>query len=247
MIYFKKIMVLLMAFSMTAALFAGCAGSASDQAVESTAQTTVNIEIPAEDDTWSDEDSTHITLNGDSAQIDGNGAEASDGSVTISKAGTYVVAGTLDDGQLIVNASSDDSIHLVLNGAAINCSDSAPVYVLQADKVVLTLAPDTKNTLTDGETYDFSGDEDEPNAALFSKNDLSINGSGTLTISSSYNHGIFSKDDLTITNGDIMVSSVADAIKGKDSVSISGGSFTLTAGEMAFNRAMTRIPKRVIF
>lgn len=181
------------------------------------------------DDNWSETGSTAVTLNGSSIQVSGGGAAVNGSVLTISKAGTYVLKGELTDGQVIVDAGKEDLVKLVLNGATLACSNSAPLYIKQADGVILTLAEGTLNTLTDGETYAFAAGEDEPNAALFSKQDLTINGTGVLTVTARYNNGITSKDDLVIVNGEISVTSAHDGIRGKDSVSILGGTITVTA------------------
>lgn len=124
-----------------------------------------------------------ITLNGSGASVTGSGASAADGAVTITAAGTYVVSGTLDDGQLIVNAGENDKVQIVLNGASIHCEDHAAIYVRQADKVFLTLAEGTENALSDGTDYVLSADEESNvDGVIFSKADLTINGGGSLTV-----------------------------------------------------------------
>lgn len=153
------------------------------------------------------------------------------GDVTITEAGTYTLSGTLADGQIVVDADSDnDKIQLILNGVSVTNSDGPAIYVKSADKVFLTLAEGTVNTLSDGADYHVEGDENNPNACVFSQCDLTINGAGTLVINGSYGHGVHTKDDLTVTSGTITVTAVNDGLKGKDSVSIAGGTITITAG-----------------
>ncbi len=173
---------------------------------------------------------TTIALAGNGATISGNGAKIDDGTVTISDAGTYILSGVLSDGQLLVDAAETDTVHLVLNGAALTNTAGAPLYIAQCEKLILTLAQGSENSLTDTENYTFKAGADEPDAALFSKSDLAINGSGTLTVSANYKNGIASKDNLVITNGDITVTAVNDAIRGKDSVTIADGSLNLASG-----------------
>ncbi len=173
---------------------------------------------------------TTIALAGNGATISGNGAKIDDGTVTISDAGTYILSGVLSDGQLLVDAAETDTVHLVLNGAALTNTAGAPLYIAQCEKLILTLAQGSENSLTDTENYTFEAGADEPDAALFSKSDLAINGSGTLTVSANYKNGIASKDNLVITNGDITVTAVNDAIRGKDSVTIADGSLNLASG-----------------
>jgi hypothetical protein len=177
---------------------------------------------------WDDSDSTIITLNGDSVTFDGSGAEADWSTVTITSEGTYVVSGTLDNGQIIVNAGDDDKVYLILNGADITCHTSAPVYEQNVDKTTITLEEGTTNTVTDGTSHSVD-EEGEPNAAIFSKDDLTINGDGKLVVNANYNNGIQSKDELKIVSGTIIVTAANDDIKGKDSVAIKDGVIIIDA------------------
>ncbi|MDR0877067.1 MAG: carbohydrate-binding domain-containing protein [Treponema sp.] len=151
--------------------------------------------------------------------------------ITISAAGTYAIDGTLSNGQVLVNV--DAQVFLVLNGVSITSGDSAPLAIFGSKKKVITLATGTVNTLTDAVTYTrfFAGEE--PNAALFAKNSLTINGTGSLTVNGRYNNGIGSKDSLKIMGGVINVTAKNNALKGNDAVIIKGGNFTLTATEDA--------------
>lgn len=180
---------------------------------------------------WSADTSTAIQLNGTSATVDGSGAEAADGSVTITAAGTYVLSGELSDGQIVVDVQDDGDVQLVLNGVEIHNSDSSAIYVEEVGNAVITLEEGTENIVSDGETYVFPDDStDEPNAAIFSKADLTINGAGKLTVTGNYSDGIRSKDDLKITGGTIEVEAVEDGIKGRDMVAVLDGNITVNAG-----------------
>ncbi len=150
--------------------------------------------------------------------------------VVISSAGTYVLSGTISDGQIVVEAGEADKVQLVLNGVSITNSDGPAIEIRSADKVFLTLAEGSENMLSDGEAYVLADGEDEPNACVYSKADLCINGDGNLTIYGNYNHGVYSKDDLVITGGTLTVNAVNDGLKGKDCVEICGGTFTIEAG-----------------
>lgn len=164
--------------------------------------------------------------------MSGSGASVSGSTVTISRAGTYLVSGTLSDGQLLVSAASDDLVHLVLDGADITNTSGASLYASQCDKLVTTLADGTSNTLTDGGTsfaYNDPGNE-EPNAALFSKDNLTLNGTGSLAVNASFNNGIGTKDDLVIVSGSLTVSAANHGVKGNDSVRVVGGELNVTAG-----------------
>ena len=127
-----------------------------------------------------------------------------------------------------------DTLTLTHGGAGLTltCQSSAPLYVLSADKVSLTLAPDTVNTFTDGKAYT-AAFEKQPNACICSRDDLVINGTGTLNVQGNFNNGIGTKNDLRIAGGVITVSAVKNALKGNDSVAIQNGAITLTAGKDA--------------
>lgn len=175
--------------------------------------------------------STLVTLNGNSITVTGTGATVSGSKVTLSAAGTYLISGTLNDGQIIVDTQDKGVVRLVLNNAAMTSKNSSPIQVISAKKVVLVLADGTMNTVTDGSTYtNVDAATNEPNAAIFSKADLTINGKGSLTVDANYAHGIVSKDDLKIVSGTIKVESVNDGLKGKDIVAIRDGTVTINAG-----------------
>lgn len=189
--------------------------------------------------TYTDEDfytewknATSIKLEGDSASFDGNGGVVIDGSaITIRTSGVYEISGKLNDGQIIVNAEDEGTVRLILNGAEINSSTSAPIFVEKAEKTVVSLEEGTTNSLSDGENYVYeNSEEDEPNAALFSKDDLTINGDGTLVVNGNYNNGIASKDELRITGGTIQIDSVDDGLMGRDLVAVKEGNISIIAG-----------------
>lgn len=143
--------------------------------------------------------------------------------ITITESGEYVLEGKIDNGQIIVDVpdSDDKVVTLILNGVEISCDNSSAIYVKNAKKVVLSLVADTTNTFTDASEYVYDDEtEEEPNACIFSKDDLVIAGTGSLIVKGNFNNGIYSKDDLTITGGNIDVKAVNHGIKGKDSISI---------------------------
>lgn len=170
---------------------------------------------------------TAITLSGDTATVSGSGAYANGGSVTIASAGYYDVTGTLTDGSLIVDAGKNAKVFLRLNGVTITCSDDAAIRVNQADKVFLTLAEGTENTVTSGENYSEAALADKTDGAIFAHDDLTINGSGALTVTAAYKHGIAANDSLHITGAAITLSAGDDAIHSDTSVAILGGSITV--------------------
>ena len=178
---------------------------------------------------------TTITLSGDTAAVSGSGAYANGGSVTIASAGYYDVTGTLTDGSLMVDAGKNAKVFLRLNGVTITCSDDAAIRVNQADKVFLTLAEGTENTVTSGETYSEAALADKTDGAIFAHDDLTINGSGALTVTAAYKHGIAANDSLRITGGKITVTAPADTIHVNDSLLITGAAITLSAGDDAIH------------
>lgn len=163
--------------------------------------------------TWEEENATKVKL--------------SDDSYTIKEAGVYVFSGTLKDGQIIVDAGDTDKVQIVLNGVDIKCADGPAILVINADKTFITLAEGSENTVADGKTY--TSAEDQPWGAIFSKDNLTINGSGKLVVKGNYRHGIVSKDDLKVTGGEIEVTAVKDGLRGKDSVRIYDGKITISA------------------
>ena len=174
-----------------------------------------------------------ITLSGETATVSGPGAYVNGGSVTIASAGYYDVSGTLTDGSLTVDAEKNAKVFIRLNGVSITCSNDAAIRINQADKVFLTLAAGAENTVTSGETYSAAALADKTDGAIFSHDDLTINGSGALTVTAAYKHGIAANDSLRIAGGTITVTAPSDTIHVNDSLHITGASLTLSAGDDA--------------
>lgn len=171
-----------------------------------------------------------IKLNGDSAVCDNNGVTIENSLVTITKEGVYKFSGTLDDGQIIVNAP-DAKVQIILDNADITCIKSSAIYGIDSKKIFISLAEKSVNNLTDGKNYTYDDETNqEPDACIFSKDSLTINGTGTLNINSSLD-GIHSKDDVVITGGNIDITSDGDGIKGKDYVAVADGNISINCGE----------------
>lgn len=228
----KKIIALLMALGLSTGIL-GCQlkntssdSSSSTSTTQSTAKVLSTIDISAGESETVGEASTFIEL-GDSIKVNGSGATVDKNKVTITAAGTYSIKGTLTDGQIIVNAGKDDKVYIILNGVNINCSNSAPVYVMNSKKTVISLADNTENTITSKAAA--ATGETEPDGAIFSKADLVLTGKGALSVTADNNKGIVSKDDLKIENGNITVKSAGDGIQGKDKVVITDGIITVNA------------------
>jgi hypothetical protein len=184
-----------------------------------------------ENSSTNSEDISYVVLAGNSITLTGSGATVKGSKITITSAGIYNITGILKDGQIVVNTQDKENVKLFLNGIDITCSQSPPIYVINAEKVVITLADGTNNFVTDGDSYILENTvSDELDAAIFSNDDLTINGSGSLTVNASYNNGIQSKDDLKITGGRITVNAVNDGIKGRDSVAIRDSYIIVKAG-----------------
>lgn len=166
----------------------------------------------------------NIELKNDSINFSGNGVTVNGSTVTITQAGTYVVSGKLDDGQIIVDADKSSTVNLVLNGANINCSNNSAIYSKQAKETKITILNGSINKVTDGSEYNVdSNDTDAPTACIFSQDDLTIEGTGTLYVSGNYNDAITSKDILTVNEGVILISSVDEGMIGRDAVIIKNG------------------------
>ena len=251
----SKLAAILLCIMLIIMTMAGC-GKAADAGAESAANdssvTTVSTETSAEeeaasaeeeestssDEMFTDRDmdasydesaATKISLSGSSASVDGSGAAVDGSTVTITEEGVYVLSGEFT-GQVIVEADDAAKVQIVLDDAKITNANSAAIYVKQADKVFLTLADGSTNTLTTTGTYTADG-ETNIDAVVFSKDDLCVQGSGSLTITAEEGNGITSKDDLKVTGGTINIDVAGHALEGKDSVRIADGTFELTSGK----------------
>lgn len=217
--------------------FTGCNNnsnnnSSKENTVSSVSYSYINTEFDSDDlEIGYDETSAvNIKLNKTSAEISGKGANTDGSVVTITDEGVYVVSGELSNGRLVVDAGKKKDIRIILNGAKITCDDNAPLYIKQADKVIITLDENSENVLTDGASYLNDEDDSNVDGALFSRSDLTINGSGKLTVNANYKHGIVCKDDLVIAGGDYNLTAKSGGVYGKDSLRIKNGNFEINAG-----------------
>ena len=173
---------------------------------------------------------TTIYLNGSSASCESASVQIEGSVITITDEGTYIVEGTLDEGMIIVNAEETDKPQIVLRGASITSEASAAIYIVESDKVFVTLEEGTENVLTNGGSFE-AIDENNIDAVIFSKQDLTLNGSGSLTVNSPAGHGIVSKDDLVLTGGDYVITSASHGLDANDSVRIKGASLSVASGK----------------
>ncbi|NJD11329.1 MAG: carbohydrate-binding domain-containing protein [Gemmatimonadetes bacterium] len=184
----------------------------------------------AGDYSWNGAAVVPITFSGSAIAVQGSGAKVNGRTVTVTAAGTYSFTGQLTDGRIIVDTDAAGVVRLILNGVTISSASNSPLTVENAERVLIVLADNSVNQITDAAAYSLPSGETEPNAALFSRADLTLYGNGSLTVKGNYNDGIASKDGLVIKSGNITVTAKDDGIRGKDYVMAAGGNIVVTAG-----------------
>ena len=269
----KKHTTLRFAVILSALILAGCAStqSTTSSTSASSASSTVSTEESGADET----DSTGGAMNGtigsvieanlsfknkdfyidygteDTVKIDlsapkeADGVKVSGSTVTITEAGTYVLSGTLTDGQIIIDVGDEDDVRLVLENASITCTTTAPIYAKNADKVIISLPENTESTVTD--TVTGTDGNDALTAAIFAKCDLSVNGTGTLNVNANANDGITSEDKLKITGGVLNITSADDGLVGKDAVLIKDGTVHITASGIGIKSTKSEADKGYVY
>lgn len=219
----------MIAFTLSAALlFIGCAGTQTNSYAAVSIDSKEVLSQLSENSNSNTAETVKVQLNKTGIECSDEGVEITGSNAVIKKAGTHILSGTLDNGSIIVDAGKEDKVQLVLSGVKINSDSFAAIYVRQADAVSLTLADGTENTLASSGAFS-QIDENDVEAVIFSKDDLTINGNGSLRISSAAGNGISGKDEVTITEGVIEIEAANHAIRAKDALTITGGTFTLTA------------------
>ncbi len=230
----KKLLTIILSALLLSTVLCSCgeAGSETTEGAANTILTDADMFTDRDYETDYDEStSVQIQLNGDSATASSNSVQITGSTVTITEEATYILSGTLTDGMIVIDASDDAKIQIVLNGVDINSETSAALYILEADKVFITLPDGSNNSLSNGGTFT-AIDENNIDGTLFSKQDLTLNGSGTLTITSPVGHGIVCKDDLVITGGTYTISSASHGLDANDSIRVTGEtSITVDAGK----------------
>ena len=184
-----------------------------------------------------------VLLEGDRVVCDDASVEISGTTVTLRGDGTYILRGTLEGGQIAVEAGQAHKPQLVLDGVSVTASVGPALVIRQADKVFVTLAEGTENRLTGGTV----GEDDGEDGALFSRQDLTLNGTGGLTVVATEGHGIVCKDDLKITGGTYVVESAAHGVDANDSVRIKDGSLTVDAGKDGIHVEHSEDPEQGFF
>ena len=241
----KKIPSLILAFSLCLS-FVGCGGaeaagvgnasgsvSAADSGAAASQAELLAAEAEAEKDV---ETTVTVTLSDGAPRADGAGVAVAGDKVTVTSGGSYRVTGTLTNGQIVVNAP-EETVVLALDGASVACENSAALYVVAAKKVVLSLVSGSENALASTGEY-VQTDDNTVDAALFSKDDLTIKGSGALAVSSETGHGIVSKDELKIQSGTLTVTAAKKGLAANDLVEITGGETYVSGSTSSGNGAL---------
>lgn len=182
------------------------------------------------DTSWSELD-TKIACSGETAEINGSGVSLASGILTVRSAGTYVLSGEFN-GQICIEVSESDKVHLIFNGFSVTCEDRSPILCEEADKLVITLADGTKNTVNDTGSGYIEGITPQNGrfaGAIHSKVALTVNGNGALNVSTTYRHGIVSNSNLRIVSGTVNVTAEDEGLKGKETLSIRGGKLTVNS------------------
>ena len=180
---------------------------------------------------WDRTGATEIALTGDGGSVKGNGAYIYDGDVHIVYAGRYILSGELTGGSVIIDADGDDKIWLLLDGVSLHCDDSAALIVEQAKKVFLTLADGTENVISSGGEYTADAVSSGIDGAIYSRDDLTINGQGSLRVTAEYRHGIVCNDDFVLTGGSVDITAAQDGIHANDSARFADMDLTIHAGD----------------
>ena len=241
----KKLLALFCATALSVTAVAGCTGTKSSTGNVVSSETETNAEETSAQSeagsyssadmfterdlagTYEESGAVYVTLSGDGIIGETDGVAINGQTVTITAEGTYIFSGTLSEGQIVVDADNA-KVQIVFDNVDITCASSAAVYVKSAEKVFVTLAEGSQNTLRNTDEY-VAIDDNNIDAVIFAKSDLTLNGTGSLTIVSAEGHGIVSKDDLKITGGTYDIIAAGHALSGKDSVRIADGTFILTA------------------
>lgn len=204
----------------------------TDTSIEDLKTTAEDLSLEFEEEdlnaSWNASECTSISLADQNSSVDGSGVTIDGSDITITSAGSYILSGTLIDGSIHINVAGKGTVRLILNGVDITSTSKAPIYVEDAKKVLVTLADQTTNTLTDSNRD--TTDSEDYSAAFSSKADLVFNGTGTLQVKAGYRNGIKSSDDLKIVSGTYVIESKEDGMIGKDLLGVKNGTFQIQAG-----------------
>jgi hypothetical protein len=240
--YTAKKIVLLTTLLTLLLTFVGCSSGAETNAGSESASDTADVdgqyvsyEIKKSytDASWSDDAATSVVFSDSGVSVNGSGATAGQGTgsgiVTIDAAGTYVISGSSDDAQIFVYAGKKDKVRIVLNGVNLTNDNGSVIYAKRAKLTSIILADGSDNVIADGSEYTGVDEDGEPDATIFSKNDLSITGGGSLSVDANYGDAIASKDVLCVADGNIEIDAADDGIRGTDGLVIAGGNIEIRA------------------
>lgn len=187
------------------------------------------------------EDYETIELTGTSATTTAtSGVTIEESTIKITEAGTYLFSGTLENGQIVVDVDgTDDKVQIVLDNANISNKSNASIYVLSADKVFVTTAANSTNTIANTGAF-VQTDENSVDGAIYSKDDLVLNGEGILNITST-DHGIVGNDDLKITSGTINLNTTSKAIKANEMIAIADGTINVESATEGIEATIIKI------
>ena len=216
----KKKHVVLAAATLSLALTMGAYKSYADAATKK------NAKAATESTLTNTEGATQIAANGDSIVVTGDGAVAENGKVTIRKAGTYLLSGTLEEGQLLVDAEEGAEIILIFDGFKISNSTDAPLLFESGSSITLVLKDGSENAVTD-----LRSSAEENKAAIYTKSDLTISGNGTLDVTGTAEDAIHSKTNVTVQGGTINLKAGDDAIHADETLTILDGKVTVLESE----------------
>ena len=243
----KKILASFLILISLLSLFTGCTTDTEskphgESQIQSSTTTTESVNVDSSNPTtemfterdfkteYDESNAVTIKLNGASATASSDSVNISGSTITITEEATYIISGELTDGMLIVNAPDTAKLQFVFNGVNITSKTSSALYIREADKVFLTLAENTTNTLANGGSFT-AIDDNNIDSALFSKQDLTMNGTGSLSVTSPAGHGIVCKDDLVITGGSYQVNSASHGLDANDSVRVANATINIDAGK----------------
>lgn len=203
---------------------AGCAMAEEKQ----TALVAVEYKKGDIDAGWDEDDVIAVTMDGMKADVTGGSVRLDGNVLTVFGEGDFLLSGEFS-GRIVVDAGKNDKVRLILNGLRLTSAESVAIFVRKADKATITLADGSENTVVSGNKL-ISYEDEELNAAIYSKADLVINGSGSLNVLSPNGHGVLSKDDLRLIDGQITVDAAGDGVRGRDAVLMYGGEVNVAAG-----------------
>ena len=222
-----RALAVILSVALLAGLLSACGGKPS---AETPAPSGAGVSLPASS-VPAPPDLSAAVQSGSGAAEDAIPLTLSDksGSVTIREAGTYLLSGTLSDGQILIDAPEDAKVKLLLNGVSVTRQGHAALYARSADKLILSTVSGSVNLLASAGDF-VQVDDKNVDAAVFACCDLTLNGEGILSLSCETGHGIVSKDDLKLKDGTVNVAAAKKGLEGKDSLTVEGGSLSVEAG-----------------